>query len=82
MFQKRMFASVHSRTWMSQQNNKKTSSQDLSQVALQYTFQEPQKLQKKNDDENWMASVELKITSDETRMISFQLRDIYAIFTP
>ena len=44
MFQKHMFASVHNRTWMSQQNNKKTSSQDLSQVVLQYKFQEPQKL--------------------------------------
>lgn len=55
MFQKHMFASVHNRTWMSQQNNKKTSSQDLYQAALQYKFQEPQKLQKKNENENWIG---------------------------
>lgn len=80
MFQKHMFASVHNRTWMSQQNNKKTSSQDLYQVALQYKFQEPQKLQKKNENENWMASITstgLKIILDELKIIYFQLCDIY-----
>lgn len=83
MFQKHMFASVHNRTWMSQQNNKKTSSQDLSQVALQYKFQEPQKLQKKNENENWMASItsfELKIISDKLKIIYFQLCDIYIFY--
>lgn len=81
MFQKHMFASVHNRTWMSQQNNKKTSSQDLYQAALQYKFQEPQKLQKKNENENWMASITsigLKIILDE--LIYFQLCDIYIFY--
>ena len=51
MFQKHMFASVHNRTWMSQQNSKKTSNQGLSPVALQCKFQEPQKLKKKDYNE-------------------------------
>lgn len=83
MFQKHMFASVHNRTWMSQQNNKKTSSQDLYQAALQYKFQEPQKLQKKNENENWMASITsigLKIILDELKIIYFQLCDIYIFY--
>lgn len=54
MFQKHMSASVHNRTWMSQQNNKKTSSQDLSPAALRYKFQEPRKLQEKDHNKNWI----------------------------
>lgn len=68
---------------MSQQNNKKTSSQDLYQAALQYKFQEPQKLQKKNENENWMASITsigLKIILDELKIIYFQLCDIYIFY--
>lgn len=44
---------------MSPQNNKKTSNQGLSPAALQYKFQEPQKLQKKDHNENqiiWIAN--------------------------
>lgn len=54
MFQKHMSASVHNRTWMSQQNNKKTSSQGLSPAALRYKFQEPRKLQEKDHNKNWI----------------------------
>lgn len=75
MFQKHMFANVHNKTWMSQQNNKKTSNQGLFPVVPQYKFQEPQKLQKKDHSENWT----MWITNIELEMISEGVKR-YAVY--
>lgn len=47
MFQRRMSANARSKTWMFQQNNKRTSSQGSFPAAQQYKFPKPQRLQKK-----------------------------------